>query len=228
MTTSGSDPTSQVIEPTKEIIRIIETDHAATTELISRLTTLRVGLRGLVITLGSSLLGIALTQRNWIIAAVGIPIVVAGAFTEARTDFLVRLAHNRSVRLEHRIQAYVSHLIEKGAVGEDAKRKFQREIDTYQFGISRSLRGPSIWKALGDSVKGAPFWLYAAFAAALLAVALLTGLITSPSQPNSVGCIKSSTGGVIELRELPTIRTGELMLVECPRTSAVPTTQAPR
>ncbi len=228
MTTSGSDPTSQVIEPTKEIIRIIETDHAATTELISRLTTLRVGLRGVVITLGSSLLGLALTQRNWIIAAVGIPIVVAGAFAESRTDFLIRLAHNRSVRLEHKIQTYVSHLIEKGAVGEDAKRKFQREIDTYQFGISRSLRSPYIWKALGDSAKSALFWLYAAFAVALLAVVLFTGLTTPPIQSNSVGCIKLSTGNVIELRELPTIRTGELTLVECPRTSAVPTTQAPR
>lgn len=72
----NKDP--QSLENTKEIIRIIESDHKVTIELIARLTTLRAGLRGVVITLASTVLGLAVAQSSWPIAAFGIPVVFAG------------------------------------------------------------------------------------------------------------------------------------------------------
>jgi type IV secretory pathway TrbD component len=182
--------------PTKEaeVIRLIEADHKATTEFISRLTTLRGAVRTVVVTLGSTLAGLAFTQNSWVIAIVGIPVILFAAIAEARTDFLIQVAHNRSVRLEHKIQSYIAHLLEDtGAVAKDAAAKFQREMDTYQFGTSRSLRRSSVWKALAISAKNAAFWLYPTVAALLIAVAITMSLGTSSKASPSRSDVSSPT-----------------------------------
>ena len=169
-----SDPSAA--DQTKEVIRLIEADNKATIDFISRLTTLRATVRGVIVTLGSTLAGLAFTQHNWVVAAAGIPVVLAGGIAEAKTDFLVQVAHNRSVRLEWKIQAYIALLIEDSPVKADAAARFRREIDTYQFGTSRSLRGSSIWKSLAISSKRAAFWLYPTVAFVLGVVAIVAWL----------------------------------------------------
>lgn len=218
MSTSNPPSGASVIpETTREVVRIIEVDHKATTELIARLTTLRGGLRGILVALFSTLLGLAIAQQSWLIAAIGIPVIAAGLFAESRTDFLVRLAHNRSVRLEHKIQTYISAVIETGVVGDDARRKFQREVDTFQFGTSRSLRGISAKNALKASLRNPIFWLYIFFVAALSATAISFGILASTtSGPGPTKCATLSNGAVVEFAQQPKVLSGQLQLGTCP------------
>jgi hypothetical protein len=205
----NKDPRS--LENTKEIIRIIESDHKVTIELIACLTTLRAGLRGVVITLASTVLGLAIAQSSWPIAAFGIPVVFAGYFAEARLEYMVRLAHDRAVRLERKIQAYLATLIETGVVSQDADASFQREIDTYQFGSSRSLRGPTAWNVIKKSKKDVMTWVYVAFIIALLVSALIIGIRST----TKLFCIETGSG-VIESQGIPTVRSGFISVITCP------------
>lgn len=197
----------------REMVRLIEADHKATVEFIARLTTLRGALLGLIVSLGSALAGLALANDSWIIAVAGIPIVVAAAWAEARHHFLIQVAHNRAVRLEHKLHSYVTRLVETGPIADDAAAKFRRELDTYQFGTSRSLRRPSFAKTLAASRRHATSWLYVGIAAALAVVAVAA---RSADAPELATCFVLDSGTVIELDELPTLHSGELILTPCP------------
>jgi len=216
---SNSNPPHPT-EATKEIVRVVESDHKATLELISRLATLRAGLRGVIITLASTVLGLAIAQSSWPIAAFGVPVVVAGYFAEARLEFLLRLAHDRAVTLERKVQAYLSALVETGVVRQDADAAFQREVKTYQFGTSRSLRGPSITKTIEKSVRDVMTWVYVAFVIALTVSAAIIGY-RQLAAPPKVYCVEAGTG-ILESREIPTARTGSVSLVPCPPPATAP------
>jgi hypothetical protein len=212
--TGAAGSGSGVDERTREIVRIIESDHKATVELIARLTTLRAGLRTVVVTLASTVLGLTLAQKSWFVAAIGIPIVLAGYLAEARLEFLVRLAHDRSVRLERKIQAYLSVLIESGAVAQDARENFDREIDTYQFGSSRSLRGPSAWKMIRKSLRDFMTWVYVAFVIALLVSAVTFGIRVDNSNEVRLACMNVQSGKV-EVKDLPPVEPGSIAVINC-------------
>lgn len=220
MVNPGVDPsmdttTTKVDETTKEIVRVIEADHKATIELVSRLVTVRTGVRGVVITLASTVLGLSITQSSWPLAAFGIPIVILGYAAEARIEFLVRAGHDRAVGLERKIQAYTSTLLETGIVREDAKENFRREIETYQYGVSRSLRGPSASVAFKKSLRDAMTWVYLVFVILLGTMAISAGLKGSLGASTRAGCMNAGTG-IVEIRELPTVRSGTVVLSTCP------------
>jgi len=202
-------------EKTRELVRVIESDHKATVEFIARLATLRAGVRGVVITLASAFLALAASQKTWPVAVLGVPIVVLGYFAEARMEFISRLAHDRAVRLERKIQAYVATLIETGTVANDASDRFKREIDTYQFGASRSLRSPRVGQVLLKSLRDAMTWVYVAFVIVLVIVAIFVANGSSANSGVALGCV-SSGGSVLEVRELPKVRSGEVSIVSCP------------
>lgn len=201
----------------KEMMRLVESDHKATTEYIARVTTLRTAARGVIVPLASGLAGLALANQNWVVAVVAIPTLVIGMVSEARSDFLLKIAHNRLLRLEHKVQSYLTYLNETGTVAADAKLRLDREIDTYQFGMSRSLRGQSLKKTVATASRTVMFWLYVTLIVALVAIGVVVGVVHSSSKADVSYCLVSKTGAVVEIHELPSIRAGSAELVPCPR-----------
>jgi hypothetical protein len=200
----------------KEMLRLVESDHKATTEYIARLATLRTAARGVIVPLASGLAGLALANQNWVVAIVAIPTVAIGAISEARSDFLLKIAHNRLLRLEYKVQAYLTYLNETGTVAADAKLKLDREIDTYQFGISRSLRGQSLKKTLTIASRTVMFWLYVTLIVALVVIGVVVGLVHASSKAEVDACLVSKRGTIVEVHELPSVRAGSIELVPCP------------
>jgi hypothetical protein len=201
----------------KEMLRLVEGDHKSTTDYIARVTTLRTATRAVIVPLASALAGLALANHDWIVAVAGIPTVIIGAASEARSDFLLKIAHKRLMRLEYKVQAYLDYLNETGTVADAAKLKLEREIDTYQFGISRSLRGQALRKTLAAAAKTTMFWFYVALIIILVAVSVTVGLMKSNAPQQVESCLITENGGVVRLRELPEAQTGNLELVPCPR-----------
>lgn len=200
----------------KEIVRLIEADHDQTTDFISRLIALRGAVRGIAVSLGSALAGLALANDTWPVAIAGVPIVLIAAAAEAHSDLMRDIAHKRSVLLERKVQAYVASLRETGVVALDAKANLERELDTYEYGTSRSIRRSSLAKALGLAWRKAAFWLYPAMAAVLTVIAI--SLWVSDSNPTeAAGVCVSSPSGTVHLAEAPEVLSGELSLVPCPQ-----------
>lgn len=201
----------------KEILRLIESDHKATIDFIARITTLRITVRSILFPLVSALAGLTLVNKNWIIAAVAIPLVVIGIGADAHIDFLLNIAHRRLVRLEYKIQAYLDYLVETGTVAAAAANNLDREIDSYQFGISRSLRGSTLQKKLAVTIKTATFWLYCILSVILIAVGVIA-LVSEPggSSPGERDvCLVDQSGGQVHITELPDIKSGRATVVNC-------------
>jgi hypothetical protein len=151
-----------------EIIRLLEADHDATIAMIARLASVRDALIGLAFSATGILVGVAFSSDSWQLAAAGVPVVLLFALLEARNRFLHVVLQNRVSRLERRLQAYVDSLIERGRpLQAEAERRLLRELDGFEFGVGRSLRYPSTWKALGVAVRTPSLYLYIALAVVL-------------------------------------------------------------
>lgn len=178
MTSPRDQPKANHDEDKSEIIRLLESDHNATIAMISRLAGVRDALIGLAFSATGILVGVAFSSDSWQLAAAGIPVVLLFALLDARNRFLHVVLQNRVARMERRLQAYIVSLMERGRPLEaDAERRLQRELDGFEFGVGRSLRYPSTWKALGVASKNPSFYLYLTLAIVLgvSAVAIAQG-----------------------------------------------------
>jgi hypothetical protein len=210
ITTSGQEPPVRV----KEVLRLIESDHKSTTEFIARLTTLRTAVRGITVPLLTAIAGLSLANKSWLLAVISVPLALLGAWAEAKTSSMLKLAHNRLVRLERKVQAHVNWLVASRHVAAAANSRLERELNAYQFGVSRSLRELSAGKVLSASVRQPVSLLYAVIAIALV---IITITLAKPgSKPDPVTCLQSGSGAVIEVSQLPTVRSGSLHVVQCP------------
>jgi hypothetical protein len=202
-------------DPVVEVIRLVEADHKATTEFIARLIGIQTATRAVVVPLASALAGLALTNHLWGFAAAAIPILVVGLIVEARNEGLRDLAHRRSTRLERIIQSYVTSLVEEGRpVQGHARDRLHREVDSYEFGLSRSLRKVGFKKAVGEALTQAVAWIY-------LVLIVLLGVIVGYALTHASGevevCLKDESGAIVHIGGRAVTLTGKVTIVACPK-----------
>lgn len=198
----------------REVIRLVELDHQSTTEFVARLTGIRTAARTIILTLGSTLVGLALTVDKWI-SVPALLVATAGLLIEARYELLLRVTHSRLRTLEYSVQAYITSLVERGTVEKIARTRFERELVTYQFGMSRALRGGSVVKALRMSKRNPIAWIYVVLVI-LMPVVFVTEMGTADNSSGADDvCVVSDSRGLMKIEELPAIATGTVTVVNC-------------
>lgn len=198
----------------KEAAKLLETDLKAGADFIARVLTLRTASRAVVVSLVSALAVYSLTNHAWAPAVVGLIVAVTGLLSEAYSEFIQNITHNRLTQLEHKVQAYISYLIEDGPVANDAKRRLTTELATYQFGTSRSLRGSSIWKTLKVAWRTLGFWLHTCLII-LMIIATILG-ISGDDKSDAAICFRTASGTQIRVHEMPVLSGGPIEMIPCP------------
>jgi hypothetical protein len=209
-TNSGDDFSANA----KEAARILEADLKAGADFIARVLTLRTASRAVVVSLVSALAVYSLTNHAWAPAVVGLIVATTGLLSEAHSEFIQSITHNRLTRLEHKVQSYISYLIEDGPVANDAKRRLTTDLATYQFGTSRSLRGSSILKTLRVAWRTLGFWLHACLIL-LMIFATILGFVGNDNADAGI-CFRTASGTQIQVHEMPVISGGPIEMIPCP------------
>lgn len=203
--------------PSQEVLRLVEADQRQAIEFISRMINIETATRAVILPLASALAGLAVTNDSWALAVAGVPVVIMGLLMEVRSGYLRHIGHRRAVNLERIMQSYVTYLREVGRpLATKTATKLEVDIDSYEVGMSRSLRnmrwGPGLKLAFG----GIAAWLYVGVLIALLAAAGVGLSNHSPAIASGTMCIQGPSGALLRISGSEISVRGDVTLVECP------------
>lgn len=135
---SGASAPREAPDPRRtEALRLVESDHKATIDLIGRLITIQTATRAAIVPISAAFAGLALTNHRAVLAWVAIPILLLAVGIEARTGIMQQRAHRRAAYLERIVQANLSALAEQGTVVSDqAVGELRRQLDGYHLGAA--------------------------------------------------------------------------------------------
>lgn len=197
-----------------EVMRLVEADQKATIEVVARFITLQTATRSVVVPIAGGFAGLALTNNAAALAYVAIPILVIAIGIESRLGRLQQEAHRRAVYLEGVVQAHLNELANRGTVvADEAAAKLRRQLNGYQFGISRSFRVVPFKKLVQVAVRRAVTWMYVA----LIILAVAAGVTASALAPKPTeACVKVGDGPVVRVTGQGLTLSGDLTVVPCP------------
>ncbi|WP_270886888.1 hypothetical protein [Pedococcus sp. 5OH_020] len=206
---------SEAHENVEEVLRLVEADYRSTTEFIARMINIETAARAVVIPLASALAGLAATSHSWELALAGIPIIVVGFLIDTRNSFIRDIAHGRSVKLERILQSRVSWSLEaNGPLAGEAQERLLKNLDAFEFGMSRNLRNLRWPSTLRRSLTRLFTWLYAALLIILVVVAV--GVMAEPKPTGESVCFKLPSGSVVGVTGTDLNLTGSAAIVACP------------
>ena len=195
----------------EQVVHFVEAEHAALTQFIARTVSTRDGLRAPTLALTGALAGVAVNSHSWVIAAVGVPILLGLAFYDRALLLLYKRTYDRIVRLERVEQEYIDSLLESGPLKPEQEKRVRGSLELLQFGLNRGIRPPSNIRVLLSFARP-PLISLAAVGLSLVGLWLY---FDSESADHNEACIQTD-GGVVQVASPVTVRVGEVVLIPCP------------
>lgn len=174
----------------KEMIRLVELDFDHTTKFIEGSVSTTTSLRGWAITVWAALIGVAFSQRLWVLAALAAIAIAAFAIVDAYYLFFYWQALFRARLLEDVTAKHYDAL----ARGTDNPRTIagaDLALTTNRYGIYRSLRDLRFSHLL--TVKPRTFLIVYAI---LIAVAIISAVLLLALQLSTTASSSTPTPGL--------------------------------
>jgi hypothetical protein len=167
-----------------DILALAKDDLESSRSLQQRLLATGDALLATAITLSSAFLGLAFTNHSRDLALVAVPLILVLAYLDGVNWVHFRRTSTRVRSLERLFGSYVSVLRETGPARPTAIEFLRSRVDSYKFGIERSLEPCSLkqlWKANHSRAR---WWLFPA----MLVVLLVAGTLwvgTAAAKPST-------------------------------------------
>lgn len=127
-----------------ELLRLIESDLKETNGVLARVVTSRDAVRPALVTILTAVVGFGLTQKDYRITLLAVPLITFAAFVEARHDALYVKTISRARVLEHGVERFVTLLVTQDSAQKAViKADILDSGELYEYGINRSFRKSS-------------------------------------------------------------------------------------
>lgn len=186
--------------------------------MIARLISIQDALRGAALTVGAGFVGLAVANKEEVVAFAAIPLILLIAVSDARNHLVFRRVSQNARLIEQLVRAYIGALKEAGPVRQRAIGRLQREVDRYRFGAEHALRDVKLRLYLRATL-GRPSWYVYVF---VMMVLIIGGLLVRGRSSSESVCVIMPDGARIELGEHPQVRSGSLTVVPCAAKSQPP------
>lgn len=191
-----------VTDSEKERVRLVELDYASTTDFIKSVVSTATTIRGLAVTIWLALLGFAIQQAVWELAALASVIAAVFLLLDGYHGWLYAEAAVHA-RAAERVSSHYYRALSKGEDEEDALIDFRAALRAYGFGLFLNIRAFKMHDLLVARPKLFYRFLYPLLIAlaAAVAICIATGAIpqTSPAaairHPPHGACGQRSAAG---------------------------------
>ncbi len=196
----------------RELVAIIERDHAQANDFIARLVTLRTAIATLAGSLWTATIAAGLTSHHRGVFVVGAVLVLVLAVLDLSYSAHYRTLRTQVRRLERALNANYNYVFR--SVGKrHSAAALERAFAQVEVGQIAPLR-PQRYRALKEVRQAADYRTLLLLS--LAAVALLTALFVDAAKPEESTCFRGGRGTILRSGDQPKVVKGVLEVVRCP------------